>query len=107
MGAVEKIRAAKQPLSEAKRIIKQEKLAAIADPDRKKIDLSDAQELRVWLMRRDKGIWNPHSDFLARLEQQIAEGGMTEGAFREAAVILLDIVQPLPLTFRKSESGPA
>jgi len=65
--AMARIRFAKQPNVEAKRIIQKyhlDKASSIAVNDQ--IDLSDTEELRVRLFRRDSIIEEPHISLLER-----------------------------------------
>ena len=95
---------AKQPMREAKRIDKQRKkdVALRGVETGSKVDLSDAQVLLVKLIRRDKGIWPPHTDYLKRIELRIIEG-MTRAEFEDMAATLMNMVQPLSKEFREAE----
>jgi len=96
---------ASQPIAEAKRIVVQHKtdrhgLELVRD---REVDLSDVQELRVKLIRRDKGIWSPHTDYLYRMERDILTKGMTKGEFKRRSATVLKMEQPLNKKFRNAE----
>ena len=103
--AYRQIRNAKQPVVEAKRIVNQQsvdrhKLDIVQDQE---IDLSDVQELRVKLIRRDMGIWPPHTDYLNRIEIDILTRGMTSDEFKRRSAIALNMEQPIDKKKRYAE----
>jgi len=103
--AYQRISKAKQPVAEAKRIIERYKtnrlgLELVHGRD---IDLSDVQELRVKLIRRDKGIWSPHTDYLHRMERDILTKGMTKDEFKRRSATVLKMEQWLNKKFRHAE----
>ena len=103
--AYARIRKAKQPVREAKAIVARHRA------DRHKIeitrgralDLSDVQELRVKLIRKDYGVWSPHIDYLKRMEIDILSGIMTANDFKCRSAVLMGMEQPLSDKFRKAE----
>ena len=100
--AIERISLAQRPRTEAKRIIRA-RHKEVAD-EIEQPDLSDVQELRAWLIRRDKGIWSPHSDYLKRMELIILTGKMDRETFvRMAATVKKKMPQSLPRWFRIQE----
>lgn len=102
LAAVERIRAARQPLAEARRIIERVRrlqLRGILEGDG--LDLSDVQELRVRLHRRDGGVWSPHADILARMERGIAAGDLDRPTFECMAATLLAMDQAIPASQRR------
>jgi len=104
-GAIRRVRKAKQPIREAKRIA-QRAYAAKKDldvPSGRKLDLSDAEELKAKLLKRDFGIWSPQSDYLLRIQKDICSGNITKAEFERRSAVLLDMVQPLSKEFRKAE----
>lgn len=103
--ALARIHRAKQPVAEAKRIVQQyrtDRARVIVEPHQE-IDLSDVQELRVKLIRRDKGIWSPHTDYLARMERKILAGEMTVEEFKKQSLVVLRMKPTLSKHFRKAE----
>jgi hypothetical protein len=71
--------------------------------DGPEIDLSDVQELRTKLIRRDYGIWSPHTDYLHRMEKDILSGDMDLVEFKRRASVLLNMEQALSKEFLKAE----
>lgn len=105
---LDRIRNAKQPNVEAKRIIAQVRREAAKGccANDNALDLSDVQELRVKLIRRDKGIWPPQSDYLHRIERMILEGTMSTTKFQEMAGLVLNkkqFPQVLSADFQRDE----
>ena len=103
--AYQRIKKAKQPVTEARRIVEQYKadqygLELVHDRD---VDLSDVQKLRIKLIRRDKGIWSPHTDYLHCMERHILSTGMTKGEFKRRSATALKMEQPLSKKFRDAE----
>jgi hypothetical protein len=95
--AYRRIRNAKQPVKEANRIIShymtnRHELELVDGPEN---DLSDVQELRAKLIRRDYGIWSPHTDYLHRMEKDILSGNMDLVEFRRRSSVVLEMEQPL------------
>lgn len=104
-GAIRHVRKARQPIREAKRIGLRA-YAAKKDldvPSGRKLDLSDAEELKVKLIKRDLGIWPPHTDYLRRIQKDICSSNITKAEFERRSVVLLDMEQPLSDQFRKAE----
>ncbi len=103
--AMLRIRRAKQPKVEARRIIKHFQLEAMAEVCRHDgtVDPSDAQELRIKLLRRGR-IWPPQSTWLLRLERRLAKGTITPAQFRAEAAALLAMKPALPKSFLEAES---
>ena len=103
--AYQRISKARQPIVEAKRIVDQHEtdrhgLGVLRGQE---VDLSDVQELRVKLIRRDKGIWSPHTDYLCRMERDILTKGMTKGEFKQRSATVLKMEQWLNKKFRHAE----
>ncbi len=87
--AVVRVRDAKQPVAEARRIVDhlaREAAAGIVQGDA--IDFSDVQELRVKIIRRDRILDQPQAMLLARMDRKIALEGMTKTEFGRFAAIL-------------------
>jgi hypothetical protein len=101
--AIARIRLARQPIAEAKRIVDQADRRAVrralqgndARPSAK-VDLTDVQELRVKLIRRDGAIVEPHASLLRRLDARIATGAMTRGEFEDAVSRIWAMPKALP-----------
>ena len=101
--AIDRIRCARQPIAEAKRIVdqadRQAMRRALQGNDARlaaKVDQSDVQELRVKLIRRDGGIVEPHASLLRRLDARIAAGAMTRDEFEETAARVWAMPKALP-----------
>ncbi len=95
----DRIRAARQPVVEARRIaqaIQRASLPEIGDG----LDFSDIQEIRVRLIRRDGGLWPPQTDMLANLDRLLASGELSHEIFENMAVTVLGMPQALPRTCR-------
>ena len=103
--AIKQIRDAKQPLTKAKQLIRHYSRSTLYKENTGSIDLSNVQELRAKLIRRDGGIWPPQSDFLYKLEIRVIEGGITEKEFQETAAEILNVPQFLPKAFLRLERG--
>ena len=104
--ALERIRRARQPLRETKRIISNVQQRAVSGVLRTSddlIDFSDVQELRVKLIRRDGGVWEPQALMLRRMEVDIATKGMTGEEFRERAGVVWGLRQVLPPSARNTQ----
>lgn len=104
--AIIRIIGAKQPKTEAKRIIDAHRRNSV-EIEVDQIDLSHAQELRVTLIRRDGGVWSPQREFLKRMEIEIAQGAMSPEKFAKHADVFLRMPQALGRNFRKREGGPS
>ena len=93
--AILRIRRAKQPRGQAKRIIAKaiRKVVAVNGDG---IDHADVQELRVKLIRRDGGVWSPQSLMLRRMECRIVGEGMTRQEFDDLAAAVWRMPQVLP-----------
>jgi hypothetical protein len=103
--AYQKVRSAKQPIKEAKRIVQHHEANRldVAAEYQRPVELSDVQELRVKLIRRDYGIWSPHTDYLHRMEKDILTTGMSWEEYERRAVVVMKMEQPLSKEFRKAE----
>ncbi len=101
--ARQRIRRAAQPNVEARRIIEQHRKEALPNFDNETIDLSDAQELRAKLIRRDGGLWNPQRRMIKNTERQIVTEGVTKAEFKDAAATVLAMPQVLGKGFRGAE----
>lgn len=103
--AYARIRKAKQPVREAKAIVARHRADRhkIELTSGRAIDLSDVQELRVKLIRRDYGVWSPHTDYLNRMERDILSGTMTASELKRRSTVLFGMKQPLSKKFRKAE----
>jgi hypothetical protein len=97
-----RIRSAKQPAREARRIIS-ESLGHANDNLKAGLDHSDVHELRVKLLRKDLVLCPEQSDWLNRLDRQIAAGTITRAGFDTQAENLLLMENSLPLQHRKAE----
>ena len=98
-----RIRSAKQPNVEAKRIVEKlrlEKYSEVAANDR--VDLSDVQELRVRLFRRDGGVTEPHSSLLLKLEIDILTVGVSPQEFKRHSALIMSLASYVP----KNAWGP-
>ncbi|MEL0108352.1 MAG: hypothetical protein VW802_15590 [Rhodospirillaceae bacterium] len=93
--AIKQIRNAKKPLTKAKQLIRHYSRSTLYKENTGSIDLSDVQELRVKLIRRDGGIFPPQTDCLSKLEIQIIEGEVLKKEFQETAAEILNMPQVL------------
>ena len=93
-----RIRAARQPVAEARRIVEAAQRDAV--PIGEGLDFSDVQEIRAKLIRRDGGLWPPQSDMLARLDWLIASGELDRDGFEQMAGVVLAMPQALPKLHR-------
>ena len=94
--ALARIRGARQPITEARRIIDQTARLDVAELGCDDIGLADVQELRVKLARRDGGVWSPQSILLRRMDRRIAGEGMTRPEFDDLAAAVWRMAQVLP-----------
>ena len=97
--ARERIRAVKQPLREARKIISE----AIHQAAYETLDYSDVRELEVRLIRRDMTLCPEQENWLKRLNMRIAEGDISRAEFDQEAEKLLLMVNSLRLQHRKDE----
>ncbi len=101
--AIARIRQARQPIAEAKRIVDQTDRRTVrralqgndARPPAK-VDQSDVQVLRVKLIRRDGRMVEPHASLLHRMEVRIATGAMTRDEFEDVTSRVWTMNQALP-----------
>ena len=95
VAAILRIRRAKQPRAQAKRVVAKatREIITVGDGD---IGLDNVQELRTKLARRDGGVWSPQSDVLRRMECRIAGEGMTPQEFDDLAAAVWRMAQVLP-----------
>ena len=100
--AVLRIQRAKRPSREARRIIDHWRKNAASVPA-EQLDLSDAQEIRVRLIRNHGGLWEPHRTMLATIEKRIVAGDIDSEEFREAAGRLVTLEPALPKGFADTE----
>ncbi|WP_442577704.1 hypothetical protein ACSBOB_19270 [Mesorhizobium sp. ASY16-5R] len=103
---VKRIRGARQPLREAKRVISEILIGSVDD----RIDFSDVQELRVKLLRRDISLDPSQVEKLRELDRMAAKG-CSKADFERVATALLLYVSALPKSCREQErdfyrSGP-
>ena len=103
LSALARIRHARQPKAEARRIVKARRRNVVPESANDDLDLSHVQELWAKLVRRDGGVWQPQSMLLARIERGIAGGTMGREEFERLAGVLLSMPQMLPKSFRKRE----
>lgn len=103
--ALESVRLARQPVASAKRIVECHKKKKLALDVGDEVDLSDVQEVRVKLIRRDGGIWPPQSTLLGKMERRILTEGMTPEAFKDSAAVVVGMKQALPASFLKQEAA--
>ena len=103
--AMRHLRSEKQPIRRARQIAERTMTnrKGIKVPVNAKLDLSDVQELKAKLIKRDFGIWSPHSDYLRRILEDILSGNITKAEFERRSAVLLDMAQPLSEDFRKAE----
>ncbi len=94
--AMARIRRARQPGAEVRRIISQASRRAVEISCGDVIDLADVQELRVKLIRRDGRIVEPHASLLHRLDARIAARNITRGEFEDVASQVWAMPQALP-----------
>jgi hypothetical protein len=96
--ALQRIRRAKRPTVEARRIIaahqRHEARRVVGDHDT--IGYADVQELRVRFIRRDGGIWDPQASLLRDMDKRITSGGMTVEEFEGSAAAVWTMPQVLP-----------
>ncbi len=105
--AISRLRRAKQPTVEAKRIIAQAKRRAVAGQARNAHDgigHADVQELRVRLIRRDGGIWEPQASLLREIDVRLATRGMTPKEFHERAALVWAMPRALPRRTMQAEA---
>ena len=104
--ALARIRRARQPIPEVRRIIIHSRRRAVSGDIRNshdEIDFSDVQELRVKLIRRDGGIWDPQAVMLHRMDVDIGTEGMSRDQFQEQAGLALGMRQALPPRITKTQ----
>ena len=90
----QRIRGARQPKREARRLIEQHRKQLARGLVNGEVDLSDVQEVLVKLIRRDLGICSPHTHTLRRMERIILKKGMTKQEFERMAGTVLGMKQP-------------
>ena len=99
--ALDRIKVAKQPKAEARRIIEHAQRQALrmatapAGPD-----LSDVQELIAKLTRRDGGLWPPQSHMIQRLSLDVLSG-MNVDDFQGRAALIFSMPQAISPGLRK------
>jgi len=105
--AMLRVRRARQPKREARRIIDHYQSRVVGDVCRRDgdVDQSDLEEIVAALLRRDGVICPPQSTMLNSLGRRIAEGSLTPAQFRVNAAALLAMVPALPKKFRVAESS--
>jgi hypothetical protein len=111
--AITRIRNARQPNVEARRIVEhaEREMAAILagrlDPNGEvedtPIELADVQELRARIIRRDGMLDQPQAMLLARMDRQVATKSMTEDESTKLTTALFsEAMRPaLPLSVRR------
>ena len=103
--AIQRIKLAKQPNAEAKRIVEKylhDKGSEI--PANDLVDLSDVQELHARLIRRDGIIAEPHSSMLSKLELDIVTDGISPQDFKRRSALILSMEAALPKDMREREA---
>jgi len=102
--AQSRIRLAKQPNVEARRIVDQARNAKAGNIDvAEEIDFSDVQALWVQLVRRDGVVGSPHFEMLSALGRDIVTKGLQAKAFKKRAKYILSIESALPKETQKLE----
>lgn len=103
--AISQIRNAKQPLREAKHIIKWHSIRSLSlkaeNPD-SCVDQAAIKMVITKLIDRDGSIWNPQAAMVTKLQASINKG-MKKTDFEEAAAIILGMEQVLPKPFLDAE----
>lgn len=102
--ALDKIKADKRPMAEAKRLVEWFRTQDIAFEDGG-IDFSDVQELRAKIVRRDGLLDSCHAMLLGRMERMIADGGLEGDEFKRLAAAALAMKSPLPKSARQAEAA--
>jgi hypothetical protein len=102
--ALARIRHSKQPGREAKRLIERHRRDGIPAPCHSSVDLSDVQELRVQLIRRDGFVCSPVTLGLSRLERQVLTENLTADEFTESSMMLLNLPHALPREMCRREA---
>jgi hypothetical protein len=94
---VQRLRLVKQPGREARKIVDRALRieGRMVRQNGKAVDLADFQELRTALVRRDCGLYSPHSDFIRRMENIFLRDGMSRAEFDRLAGTVLKMPQPL------------
>ena len=105
--AISRIREARRPTVEARRIVAQAARRAV-ELEVDDIGHSEVQELRARIIRRDGLLDIPPAMLLARMDRIIATFGMTKDAFAQLATLLFsEALKPaLPDFLRRGEVGP-
>ena len=107
--AEERIFNAKQPKAEAKRLVKyhEREKSKRNTPLETEVDLSDAQELRVKLIRKLGCLYrsDPQAMLLGKIELKIADGTMTKASFQKLTAAALKMeIRDVDRKQRKSEA---
>jgi hypothetical protein len=97
--SINKIRASARPLVTAKSLVAAYVKAGLSINDTNSFSLSDVEELRVWLVRRDGVIDRPHASILHKMDVLIAKDEMDEKAF----VKMAGAVKSMPCAYPKPE----
>jgi len=69
------------------------------------VDHSDAEALRVKLLRRDAWLDSPQMSMCRKLDRQIVREGMPWSEFNRLSRIILGMKPALPRSMREAESG--
>ena len=85
--ALDRIRSANRPLTEAKRLISTSAPEVTADAA-DAIDFSDVQELRAKVIRRDGILDRPQAMLLSRMDRMIANDGLSRERFTTLSAAL-------------------
>ena len=106
--AIGRIRLAKQPVAEAKRIVSHPARKAVTGiAQANAVDFSNVQELRVRIIRRDLILDSPQAMYLARMERDIATKGMTGSEFQRRAELLMSEPMKPVLTLEERRRAKA
>lgn len=98
--ATHRIRDARQPMTEARRLVEWFRRQDIADTvDADDIGFDSVQEIRTRIVRRDGIVDRPQAMLLARMDRLIATGEMDRAKYDKLAGAVL----AMPLAFPKSK----
>lgn len=105
--ALDRIRRAKIPGYEAKRLVtvlrNKGVIAGVSDDGEP--DYSDVQELRVRIIRAAGIVDAPQSSLLGKMDRMVARGEMDRAAFNRTAALVVRMPQALPVELRRLEAA--
>lgn len=107
--AIQRIRSAKLPLREAKRLVVHFHKKGIGDPnahDEGAVDFSDVQELRVKIQRKYNMVDQPQSLLLHRMDKLIAADQLTREEYNRLATMAIKMPCAVPTAHRPGYVAP-